>query len=105
MNQDEFLAAAKATFERCHEILQKKNKDYAGVTAVDPFANFRVAPAILTGITAERGVLVRITDKLKRLDNLLTQEAFVTEESFDDTCDDLINYAVIVKLLRRASKT
>lgn len=46
------------------------------------------------------GILIRISDKLARLEHLLENEALVRDESIDDTLDDLIGYALQAKLLR-----
>ena len=47
----------------------------------------------------EFGVLVRLTDKFARLQHLWERKA--KNESIDDTIDDIIGYALILKLLRR----
>ena len=91
-NTSQLIASAERTFAACLELLRKKNHDYAG--ADDEYANFRTAEII--GLSVEKGILVRWLDKLKRIDNLLTQEAYVTEESIEDTLRDAVNYPCIL---------
>ena len=83
------LDSLAQTFQRCLEIAQKKNVDYAAGT--DPFKNFRASELI--GVDPRRAILVRITDKVSRAGNLLDAEPKVQNESLRDTLDDLINYA------------
>lgn len=97
----DLIGSMAATFQRCTDIATKKNADYAGVA--DPFANFKAAPALLSGVSVEKGILVRLTDKIKRIDNLLSHDAYVTEESMSDTIEDAINYLAILLAWRQAS--
>lgn len=86
----------KETLDTMYSIMVAKNADYAGTT--DPFANFMQVENL--GIsTAEKGILVRITDKLSRISNLLETEAQVKDEAITDTLQDMANYAVILKCL------
>ena len=61
----------------------------------EPFANFTRCEAM--GIcTTEAGMLVRMTDKLSRLSSFVEAGTFqVKDESLEDTCVDIINYAVL----------
>jgi len=97
MTRQQFHQSLEATFKRCLSTARKKNADYSGAAeSSDPFANFRAVE--LLGLTStERGILVRITDKLKRVSNLLEQEAQVKDESITDTIDDAITYFAILK--------
>ena len=91
------LARCEATFAECLEIIRKKNHDYAA--DADAFANFRTCE--LLNVSAEKGIMVRWLDKIKRIDNLLTKEAYVTDESIEDTLRDAINYpALLLALIR-----
>lgn len=77
-------------------LMARKNHDYAGQSGSTPFANFEVAEAL--GITStERGILVRMGDKFKRLIEYVNNGTFrVRDEGLEDTCLDLINYTVIL---------
>lgn len=48
----------------------------------------------------EYGVVVRMSDKMERLKNLIKKDS-VNNESIEDTYKDLANYAVISLLIRR----
>jgi hypothetical protein len=87
----------KETFTKCLDLVIRKNNDYSGVKNADndPFKNIRGAEFV--GVPNERGILVRMMDKMGRISSLLTQDAQVKEESINDTLDDLINYSVILK--------
>ena len=76
--------------EMCRQalaLMKRKNSDYA--TSDDPLANFRRH--------GPYGMLVRIDDKLCRLDTLVkTGKLEVAEETGQDALIDLINYAVLL---------
>lgn len=73
-----------------------KNHDYAG--SDDPLANFRLCEAM--GLPAWKGCLVRITDKVSRLQSFARQgELMVEDESVLDTLLDLANYAILCRVL------
>jgi hypothetical protein len=79
------------------ETARKKNADYAN--SDDPFANFRLSEMV--GVPVERGILVRMTDKIRRIANLLDRDPEVADESVDDTLADLANYALILRVWLR----
>ena len=95
MDTQTFLNRVKELQSESLNIMVNKNKDYAG--AGDPFKNFKMCESI--GIcSAEKGILVRMTDKLQRISNLLTTEAQVKDESILDTLQDLSNYSLILRV-------
>lgn len=74
-------------------IAKAKNSDYTG--GKDPFANFRLVESL--GIcSVEKGILVRMCDKMSRIAALLEKEAKVKDESIQDTLMDLCNYSAIL---------
>jgi hypothetical protein len=92
MTQSELLEFASKHFEDCLEILRKKNNDYShGESALRNFSN-----AKLVNVDPEDGLLVRMTDKLTRMGNLLHHEAQVKDESIIDTGHDLMNYTLLL---------
>lgn len=94
MNERElFIKSIEQSFKDCLDLIRKKNQDYAGVG--DPFANFRNSE--MAGVSIERGILVRVMDKISRISNLLERDAAVIDESLEDTLLDLINYTAILK--------
>ena len=67
-------------------LMQAKNDDYAH--GDDAFRNFRRHGAL--------GVLVRLGDKLARLDSFEERGEFsVKGEDVEDTVKDIVNYAII----------
>ena len=78
--------------ERCRALMQAKNTDYAKDAV---FGNLDACDQL--GIcSTEMGILVRMLDKIKRLVNTLDAEAMVKDENLQDSCDDLLNYAVLL---------
>lgn len=82
------------TLDKMKETFKRKNADYAGKG--DPFRNFKLCEQL--GIcSVEKGIMVRMTDKMSRIANLLENEAQVKDESIYDTLEDLSTYSVILK--------
>ena len=95
MNREEFLKHLIKNTEEDLAIVKVKNGDYAN--GQDPFQNFRMVESI--GLcSVEQGILVRMSDKMQRITNLLTREAEVKDESIADTLSDLRNYANILQV-------
>ena len=88
------LMSMGETFERCYLTAIAKNNDYGGSNS-DPFANFR--NSTIAGVSVEKGILVRLMDKMSRISTLLDKEAKVKDESITDTIEDAINYLAIMK--------
>lgn len=88
------LVDMEKTFKKCLEIAIAKNNDYGG-SVKSPFANFE--NATVAGVSVERGILVRLMDKMSRISTLLDKEAMVKNESINDTIEDAINYLAILK--------
>lgn len=103
MSRDEFLEAFKETTDAMYAVAVRKNHDYTGNDA-DPFANLDSVEK--EGICqAETGILVRMTDKYKRIISLTklgTQK--VLDESIDDTLLDLANYCILMRIRRLQRK-
>ena len=87
------LKSLKETYAKVLEIAERKNADYAGNS--DPFKNFKMCEQF--GVSVEQGILVRVSDKMSRIGNLLGKEAQVKDESIFDTIEDAINYLAILK--------
>lgn len=84
-------------------ITAAKNSDYCG-DGDDPFANFSRVEAM--GITDTlRGFLVRMSDKLSRLTSFAQKGHYnVSDESFEDTCLDLANYAILLAAYQHSKR-
>lgn len=97
MTRPELFQMHRDLTSRALALMERKNHDYAGADGADPFANFRVAESV--GIcTTEAGLLVRLTDKLKRIVEFTKSgELQVKDESVEDTIIDGINYLVLLR--------
>ena len=71
------------TIKTCRDIFRKKNKDYGNA-----FVDYNVI-----------GILVRMVDKINRIDNLKNNKPLVVDENIDDTFLDLFNYSVLAQCL------
>ena len=94
---ERFLVDVERIAVEALELVRIKNQDYGNPD--DPFANFK--DVLEDGISVERGIVVRMRDKLRRLSNLLDRDPAVVDESVIDTCKDLSNYALILATWRR----
>lgn len=99
ITREEFIESFKDSLTEMYTIMLKKNKDYAGED--NPFANFELVES-LGLVSMEKGILVRMTDKIARISNLIDKEAAVHDEAIEDTLSDLANYSVILKVLLEA---
>jgi glutathionyl-hydroquinone reductase len=78
--------------EELTEIYQKKNHDYGN------------SFSILYQKFGLKSVIIRLWDKLLRLETLCDKEAKVSEETIDDTLKDLANYAIMALAERECQK-
>ncbi|MDB4755103.1 DUF1599 domain-containing protein [Akkermansiaceae bacterium] len=99
MNSKELLQLHDDTCNACKEIMKQKNSDYTGgKSSTDPFANFN-ASSILD-IHPVQGLLLRVIDKIQRIRSFTNdKELKVTNESVEDACDDIVNYAILAKAM------
>lgn len=72
------------------DLMEKKNKDYSGSSG-DNITE-----------TGMLGMATRIIDKASRFKNLVNKED-VNFESVEDTLDDLMNYAIIARMLKEGT--
>jgi hypothetical protein len=56
------------TFNKCLEIATLKNSDYGGKIS-NPFQNFTNSEIV--GVSIEKGIMVRMMDKVSRINTLL----------------------------------
>lgn len=92
---EELLALHVQTCESARAIMSAKNADYTN-GSVDPFSNFRTAEAL--GVPAEIGLMVRMLDKMKRVQTFVNKGTLqVKAESAEDSIQDLINYCILLK--------
>jgi predicted dithiol-disulfide oxidoreductase (DUF899 family) len=88
MKKQDFIEALKENFSEGLALMIKKNSDYANPK--DSFANFKRSE--LVGVPVERGILVRIMDKISRIHNVLDATPEVKDESLEQTVIDTMNY-------------
>jgi len=92
--RDELIKLQENTFGRCQLILKAKNADYCH--GDDPYKNFRSSQ--IFGISPIHGILMRVMDKIERINTFASKGSLdVQNESFEDSCEDIINYMVLIK--------
>lgn len=85
--------------EELAAVLISKNKDYGNSANREPL--------FVRGLEPETALLIRLNDKVRRLDSLLTKETAdgsapaVANETIDDTLLDLAGYAILIRSARR----
>ena len=101
---------SRALFADALATMILKNQDYSGSNdGIKSMKNFRLAEEVV-GIKMTQGILVRITDKIARIGNLLRTNAFVKDETIHDTIQDainylaILNYAIMIEDLERQGK-
>jgi len=96
MTRDELLDFHNDLCKQARDLMSLKNRDYAGNEGIEPFANFTRVESM--GICkTEQGFMVRLTDKMSRLSSFIRAgKMHVADESFKDTCIDVINYMVLL---------
>lgn len=98
MKRSELLASLSSTFAQCLNTCREKNTDYAH--ADDAWGNLALVEHLFPDrISKLQGVIVRLADKLQRMAGATHHGLLVTEESFVDTCHDMIVYAGIAKAM------
>lgn len=99
MTHEKYLELFDRLCKDIYELTSKKNSDYAGDE--DAFKNFYLISQ-MSKIKVEEGILVRMTDKLSRVANLLGNRIIcITSESIEDTLKDLAVYSLIMILYLR----
>ena len=96
MTGKQFVDYHLRTVNKMNEICKAKNQDYSGGGDCDAFNNFTMVE--IKGIcSTEAGFLVRMEDKMMRINNLIKNgEAAVKDESIKDTLMDLANYSILM---------
>ena len=95
MNTTELIQFHKTICDEARSIMEKKNHDYSGASGETPFANFMVAEH-LNMCDAKTGILLRITDKIMRINTFIKSGELKVNESVKDSCRDCINYFILL---------
>ena len=84
-----------AIIKKAKFLCDNKNIDYAQTQ--EPFSNFEMVESLKICDTPT-GILVRISDKIARIANLLKRNGkmAIKDEKLEDTMLDLINYSIIL---------
>lgn len=87
----------QSTCDKCRDVMAKKNSDYANPDhSQNVFANFEASRVF--NIHPVMGLLLRVQDKLKRIESFVEKGSLaVNEESWADACDDVVNYMILCK--------
>lgn len=102
MNQKELIQYVEVNYKRGVDLIKIKNNDYAKPDT-DAFANFRAAEAI--GIKPEKAILLRVLDKIARINNCMEKDILAVEtETIEDTVIDCSNYLQILAALLQDNK-
>lgn len=98
MTREQHLKLLEGKMKANLELARKKNSDYCGKSEdSDPFSNFRLSEVFTKGrVSTADGIFTRLCDKVARIGTLLGQDPSVAEESLQDACSDLSNYALIL---------
>ena len=106
MNRDQYFEFHKALCQEALELSMRKNHDYSGgEDGRNPFQNFMFVEALAMGVSTEQGFMVRMADKMKRLSGFCKTGTFqVSDESFDDTIKDAINYLALLAAYVKSKK-
>ena len=87
---------ALSILDNMQSVYEAKDNDYSATGL--PMGNLRKCED--AGIEAWRGCLVRIGDKMSRLENFLKEKEYlVISEKAEDTVIDLANYAILMSCL------
>ena len=99
MDTKELLQLHDDTCKACKAIMQQKNSDYTGGKgATDVFANFNASKIL--NIHPVQGLLLRVIDKIQRIRSFTNdKELSVPNETVEDACDDIVNYAILAKAM------
>ena len=93
---------ALTILENMQAVYEAKDSDYSATGL--PMGNLRKCED--AGIEAWRGCLVRIGDKMSRLENFLKEKEYlVISEKAEDTVIDLANYAILMSCLLEEIKS
>jgi len=101
MKTERLLEIHKDTCNTARDIMRQKNSDYTGGSeATDALANFKASLSL--NLHPVTGLLLRVQDKIMRIRSFVADgELRVMNESVEDACDDIVNYAILCKALLR----
>ena len=105
---DEVKKFRQDMYDKSMALVDRKGADYNRdqQNGGDTLFNIKVCELLGVVPTAERGILVRLMDKMMRLNSLVhpDREPANTDESVMDTVADIHNYVDFMALLHRKRK-
>lgn len=101
MTQKQYLKEFERITTEMVELTKRKNSDYAN--AQDAFLNFRLIES-LGAASTEQGFIVRMSDKLQRIANLISRDNQVKDETIEDTLKDLSVYSILFLLYLKSKR-
>lgn len=105
---NEVMEFREGMFHKSMELVSRKGADYNRVQQLDgdTLFNLRVCEHLGIVNTAERGILVRLSDKFMRLVSLAAEptDPAVKDESLADTAADIHNYVDYLVLMAQARR-
>ena len=106
MDRDGYQKFHASLCEDALRLSMTKNHDYSGgEDGTDPFLNFKTVEFLGIGVTTEQGFMVRLADKIRRLSGFVKTGHFeVSDESFEDTVIDAINYLCLLAAYKEAKE-
>ena len=87
--------------DNMQKVYEAKDNDYSSTGL--PMGNLRKCED--AGIEAWRGCIVRMGDKISRLENFLKNQEFKVDEKAEDTILDLANYSILCACLLNEENT
>lgn len=95
MTREELIQFHEDFCKEMMETTKQKNNDYSSATD-NAFGNLSAVERL--GIaTTEKGILVRMTDKISRINTFIQGHRYqVKDESVMDTLKDLANYTILL---------
>jgi hypothetical protein len=97
MNIQEYLELKQKLFKKSDEISLIKSKSYSNI-ADDPFKNVKMATLI--HVKPAKGILIRLLDKISRIDTYVDGNGVdLVDEKLEDCVIDAINYLTMIYAL------
>lgn len=98
MRKSDYLLELRNRFDRLLQLTGKKSDDYA--QEENTFTNFNLIEYLTHGeISAEAGILTRMSDKTARIANLFIGGEFRNSHNFESIMDNLNDLAVYAMIL------
>jgi len=98
MKKEEFIKESLETIKKCMEVFEEKHSEYSdhgGNEDGDCFYSFKNVSKLLNE-KPEKIAFMYMMKHFQSLVDIIYNEHFVSEETFDEKIRDLINYILII---------